>query len=313
MPSAAHSPDCMYGDTPAIIEVLTSRWFFSLNGGIPPWMHVDFFSAYDNFFQYLNETQRYFLSWHWFPKLADLYSPERLYLIVPAIAYDSQCFIDAVLYRKGHAEMFKYEITQNLCAGETYEIDASFRNLFPGIREEVIDGYEVSFRSASFSTAVFRFDFDNRWLPNVRYFLFLNSLGAFECVRFTGETIHELAFTREYYEQSALSEYRSNLVPKSQIPPDTKRQFKTNTGWISLQEVIWMQDFLNSTNVFEIKGGKQYPVLITLDKIETHRDNVYLYAMTISFEYVDFPNVYQIERATPWQDVAQVMDPYQQS
>ncbi|MCX6272166.1 MAG: hypothetical protein NTU44_13290 [Bacteroidetes bacterium] len=303
----------VYGDPPVINETLTSYWFFSLNGGIPPWKQVDFYSEWENFHQYLQDTQRYFLTWHWFTKITDMVAPERLYLIIPTQPNDTKCYLEGTLYLTGRSENFSFNFTQVIRTGEVYEIDVSFRSLFPSVREGEAEGYELTFRTSSgFNSAFFYFTIDNRWMPNVRYFMFLNSLGAFECVRFTGESTYELAFTREYYEQSVLSEYSNNLVPRSQMLPDTKRSFKTNTGWISKEEITWMQDFLNSTEVYEVKGLKRYPVLITLDKIETHKDNVYLYSMTISFEYVDFPNVYQIEKRAPWQDTAQVKDPYQQ-
>ncbi|MHC1707440.1 MAG: hypothetical protein AB9842_07950 [Bacteroidales bacterium] len=303
-----------YGEVPTIVQVLISRWFYSLNGGVPPWLQVDFFKVYSNLTQYFNTTGRFFLTWHWFPKVTDTVAPERLFMIVPRQPGTSNFLLKVThhYYDDGDENIYHSLIT-TLALGQVYEIDVSYASLIGTYIENLI-GYDVQVVSQdeSFASDIFRFTVDVRILPHVRYFMFLNSLGGYECVRFTGEQIQELGFERDFFDRSTLTEYDENLIPRSQLPPLTTRSFKVNTGWISRETVDWMQDFLNSTEVFEIRGDNRYPVVIIQDKIELRRDSITLYSLTIGMEYADFPSVFQKEVDVPWEDVSQVEDPYQQ-
>jgi hypothetical protein len=303
-----------YGEVPGTIQVLISRWFYSLNGGVPPWLQVDFFKAYNNLTQYFNATGRFFLTWHWFPKVTDTLAPERLFMIVPRQPGTTNFLLKVTrhYYDDGDEHIYHGLIT-TLLLGQVYEIDVSYASLIGSFIEN-LTGYDVQVVSQdmSYVSAIFSFTIDVRSLPHVRYFMFLNSLGGFECVRFTGENIQELSFERDFFDRATLSEYDENLIPRSQLPPLTTRAFKVNTGWISRLTVDWMQDFLNSTEVFEIRGENRYPVVIVQDKIELRRDSITLYSLTISMEYADFPSIFQKEVDVPWEDVSQVEDPYQQ-
>lgn len=303
-----------YGETPTNIQIFTSRWFFSLLGGVPPWLHVDFFKVYHNVTQYFLATGRYFLTWHWFPKVTDTKAPERLFLIVPRQPNTSVFLLKVTRHYYDDGDDYVYHsLITNLALGQVIEIDVSYPSIIGAFVENLVSyDVEVVSQDTSFRSSSFSFIVDVRSLPHTRYFMFLNSLGGYECVRFTGETIQELSFQRDFFDRATMSEYDENLILRSQLPPETTRSFKVNTGWISKETVDWMQDFLNSTEVFEIKGNNRYPVVIVQDKIELHRDSITLYSLTVTMEYADFPCIFQKEVDTPWEDVSQIEDPYLQ-
>ena len=303
-----------FGDPATVDVVKTSRWFYSLFGGVPTLKQVEIFDSYDNLTKYFNLSNRLFLSWHWFPKVTDTNAPERLYLIVPREPGTSNFVLRVTRHYFDDGDEFEdFNLGHTLQLGQAFEVDVSYKAVIESHASN-FSGYSIQVISVdeSFFSEEFHFNMDFRWLPNLRYFMFLNSLGAYECVRFTGEAIHDLSFTRQMFLETDLQEYASDSASRGQTLPEVIRGFKVNTGWISKEEVLWMQDFLSSQSVFEIKGTRRIPVLIRQDKTELYKDASHLNALTIEMEYIDLPTVFQRDPDLTWQDVAEVVPPYQE-
>ncbi|MFZ4705413.1 MAG: hypothetical protein ACOYMF_05335 [Bacteroidales bacterium] len=301
-----------YGDPATQSTLKTSNWFYSLNGGVPSWKRSAFYSVYDNLAKYIITQNRQFLTWHNFAKTTDIQATEKLYFIVP----EDPAKFDFVLRVTRHSfddgdEYDDISIGHSLIVGKVYEMDVSYKSVIESHTGN-FSGYSVQVLSVDeeYASGIFEFKMDYHAYPNSRYFVFLNSLGAFEGIRFTGDGSRDIAMGRQFYDQGSLQLYSASTASKGQTDPIVTLGFKVNTGWISNQEMEWIQDFLISPEIYEIKNGLRLPALIKNEKVELRKDNNFLNSLTIDMEYLDYSNVYQRDHDNTWQDVAEVLPPY---
>ena len=295
----------------ALVETTAqiSVWRYSLNGMIPPCRQQEFYQSQESLWDYITSNNLPYLTWLVLGKVTDINAPERMYLITPANIPEVMIYL-FVNYNDGEEQEAQIAIERTWYPYEVVEIDLNIKQLLPEADWDVITGYSVhlSNEAETWTTGTLSFTIDNKSYPNLRYFLFQNSLGGFECARFTGEAAFELSYQRDIYDQAYLSEVPGMPV-KSQLTPQRQETAKLNTGWISLVQLMWFEDFLASNQVFEIKNGKRFPVVVTQDKLETHRDNSFLYSLTIAVEYLDAPFIYQPDLTDVWEEVENVVPP----
>lgn len=291
---------------------LISRWFFSLNGGIPAWKQLPFFNTYDNLTKYFTISRRYFLTWCDFAKQTDANAPEKLYLIFPSKPTPTQFVFRLTRHFFDDGDDVEdTAVHKQFYAGEVFELNVSAFNLMTPVPDN-LSGYDIQFRSAdgTYYSSVFSFLIDPVYHKNLRYFVYLNSLGAFECVRLFGVSSLESSYKHELINQSALSEYSSPMSPVGQNAPEVTRTVKLNTGYQSLEYCVWFQEFLASTEIYEVKTDGWYPVIVTQDKVEISRDSEYLKKISVAVVYPDHSRVYQREKVVAWSTVQQVGNPY---
>jgi hypothetical protein len=294
-----------YGNPFIARKLHTSPLTFCCTGGIPPWKQPAFYHEIQNFFTFFNSNNMNFLTWLT-EKKADLNSEERLYLMIDK---DEDCdvYYHVKAYYNNGTEEDIYPDTRlttdirPAVFGDVFEICVGYKNLNLGslctypenliaweIRP-VINGEE----NGTYVASTFRFNLDRRIYPNTRYFMFKNSLGAFESVIFTGEAILESAITRTQWNNSELSLYEETYRERKQRTDQYVEKMKASTGWITVAEREWLRELLMSEEVYELKNNARYPVIITSDKVEICKDNVYLYALSIEYEYTYMENIYQ--------------------
>ncbi len=299
--------------TPAL---QTSYWFYALNGGVPPWRHVDFFEAYDTFEDYFIDTKRCFLTWHWFNKEVAFNSPETLYFLnKDYIDTETYTLIITPKIKMASAEPIEIEIdSTGFKKYEVYEFNVSPAAIaqYANFDVDELLSYTVClYVHGAAITDTLTYSVNYRYTPNERSFLFLNTLGAFETIRFCGETVEEDTYKREYFDQTALAQYNPFSKSKGQILPEIITSDKLNSGWVSIEEAQWMRDFIFSQEVYEIMGSKHYPVLVTQDKVEVHRDNAFLRSISVMVERIDLKNVFQaISGEMPIQTSESVPEPF---
>ncbi len=278
---------------------LMSHWFYALNGGVPPWKHVEFFKTYTTFEQYFVDTKKTFLTWRWSEKLIGYDDKETLFFLnLSEHAADTCQLVFS-------CKFFTLTLEQPLSvplgsviykAYEVLELNISPKDIVEALDINQIDihcfNVYVSHNGHQVSEKQY-YKIDYRELPKMRNFLFLNSLGAYESIRFTGSATTEDAYNRDFFDQTALTPYNTFARSKGQIAPEISTTKKVNSGWVTKEETELMRDFISSQEVYEIIGEGKYPVLVTQDKVEIHRDNSFLYSVTVSIENIDLKNVYQ--------------------
>jgi len=133
--------------------------------------------------------------------------------------------------------------------------------------------------------APFVFVMETRQFMNQRMFLFLNSFGVYESFRATGIQIRKTD-----YVNTIITNYRNfNANVNS---PDSKKyksqetaKYTINSGWIETQqELDWTRELFLSREVYEIKDGLLYPVVITSETVNLGQDKVFNYS--VDFDYV---------------------------
>ncbi len=304
-----------FGSPASPSTLKTSNWFYALNGGVPSWKRSSFYSVYDNFCKYVISQKKQFLTWRNNAKVTDINATEKLYFLVP----EDPAKINYILKVTRHYfddgdEEENIDIGHSMLVGKVYELDVSYKSVIESYLGN-FSGYSVQVLSADelYFGEIFEFRMDFRSYPNARYFVFLNSLGAFEGIRFTGEGIKDIALSRQFYDKGSLQLYSSSTASRGQTNPIVTLGFKVNTGWITNQELEYLQDFLISPEIFEIKDGIRIPAMIKNDKFELQKDNNFLNSLTIEMEYLDFSNVYQRDTDNAWQDVEAVEPPYNEA
>lgn len=102
--------------------------------------------------------------------------------------------------------------------------------------------------------------------PLTRYFMFVDSLGCFQVLRFTGEEETKVSFTRDVvqkflpHDYSALDgEFAVNSVARTKTRSISSGFVK---GRLASQWHDYLQDFIGSPKVFDVTNGNRYPVVV---------------------------------------------------
>ncbi|MCO6367858.1 hypothetical protein GBO34_00835 [Roseivirga pacifica] len=110
---------------------------------------------------------------------------------------------------------------------------------------------------------------------NTRYFMCLNSLGAYEVVRFTGEATEEANFEKGTLQRFLGHEYTDPELASFNAYGQTS--WKLSTGYYEGAEgykyIKSLHDLMLSNQVYEITGGNRYPRLIMPGSVRIKQDN----------------------------------------
>lgn len=103
--------------------------------------------------------------------------------------------------------------------------------------------------------------------PLSRYFMFLNSLGAFEVLRFTGQQEDKTQFSRELVQRFLPHNYNP-LQGQYSVNTVTRQSTRSiSSGFIKDKQAEkwheYMIDFMSTPLLYDVSNGKRYPVVIT--------------------------------------------------
>lgn len=103
--------------------------------------------------------------------------------------------------------------------------------------------------------------------PLTRYFMFLNSLGGYEVIKFNGLKTVSSDYDREVLEYFLPANYKAEdgQFKSGRVSLQDKNSYSTGyiTGSLSAEWVEYLKDLLLSKNVFDVTNGNRLPVLIT--------------------------------------------------
>jgi len=134
--------------------------------------------------------------------------------------------------------------------------------------------------------------------PNTRYIMFLNSLGAYEVIRTTGQSEEMADFEREIlqknltYNYNALDgEYQISNVSKTNRFIYSSGYF---TGRYSDQWLEHMQELYLSQKVYDVTDGLRVPIIIQSGSMQVKKDadnkrSIRFEAIEAYFDYVNTP------------------------
>jgi len=239
-----------------------------------------------------------FLSWHPGNKVTAPYDVQKLYYMVHTAlpGHDSNIVLYAALnytlngvphtatYDKGIIQAVKGDVIEICCGYSRLSLDADASALPSGA---LVSSYDVFIRDEA-GTLIsevrnFVLDFDH-W-EFYRQFIFRNSFGMFETIRFTG-----IKESNTVYENSVNDYVRIPAITERH--PDKKKFFSTettkhvvNTGYITAEELDWTRELYLSKEVYEIQGNNLYPVIITGESALVARDDNTLHNQVVEYEY----------------------------
>jgi hypothetical protein len=125
--------------------------------------------------------------------------------------------------------------------------------------------------------------------PWQRYFVYENSLGAFDTFCTTGKAGYSESITK-----TSLNKYQPNIYTTDQALVGTANHLANgkvavNTGYLTAAERLAVKDMLLSEKVYEFIGynGQQLlvPVVFNTSEITLHTDGENLQAMTLEYSY----------------------------
>lgn len=146
------------------------------------------------------------------------------------------------------------------------------------------------------TTETRRYYVDRKKYQHISYFIFENSLGGFETARFTGRCV----VGGEIQTTSLNKEYEINQKVQSglRIVTSKKKQSSVvkNTGPLTKNDLAWINDFLLSTVVFELRrvpngaipGSQKWekiPVIITTKDVPEINSQAFTSGFDIEYDY----------------------------
>lgn len=196
-------------------------------------------------------------------------------------------------------------VFDNLDAYTVYEIIISPALLLASLGDNVVNvqSFNVSVKDSS-NTALTEkrtYYMDWRYQEFRREVLFMNSFKCFETLRFTGKASHSFEL------ESSTSQHVTKYADLNQLRRSGVKlsdPFTINTGWLPSAIVLeYMQELLLSPEIYEIRNGRLYPLILLTSKVNTRTDGEYNYSLDLKFVSAAseefYSNVYGVEPGAP--------------
>lgn len=102
--------------------------------------------------------------------------------------------------------------------------------------------------------------------PLTRYFMFLNSLGAFEVLRFTGQAMVKTSFNRDIVQRFLAHNYNALDGEFAVHNVSRQKQLSYSSGYVKekypKQWHEYLEDFMGSSIVYDVTSGQRSPITI---------------------------------------------------
>lgn len=290
-----------YGDPQTVKLLTTTANFYALNGGIPYWKQLEIYSQFSTWWEKL-EYSKQFLTFS--PANQRIISSQMVklyYLVIGVYIIETFTVKREITFTDGTTDagtMFTFSGSQY----EVYELMVGYaQNAFATIAQnagKTIASYTVWVIDSgnTIVSEIKTFTLDWNSYEHTRQFMYLNSLGGYDCVFFSGLKNDELAVMRDTIVQFRPREYDTAFREKRQFNIEGSQRYKLNTGWLSATEKDFMNEILLSDEVWEVEGETLFPVNILNDKIGMGGDDTEpAYAIDLDIERSYADSVYTPE------------------
>jgi hypothetical protein len=113
--------------------------------------------------------------------------------------------------------------------------------------------------------------------PLSRYFMYLNSLGAFEVIRFTGQATEKVTYNRDVVQKFLPHDYKPLDGEFSSTSTSRQRQVSFSSGFIKNRFAEewheYMQEILGTSILFDITTGARIPMAIVNGEFSSEDQN----------------------------------------
>jgi hypothetical protein len=273
-----------YGNPITPGSLSPSASFYALVGGISHLQQAIYNRQGSSFWAKLGYNQ-YFLTWQPKSKQVSIDQIEKLYFLVQsemtAIKLRvSYFFTDAT--SQLNVPVFTVEVPPAKSVIEFIVSPDILKNSCS--KPTLIASYQVWIEYQSSAISEIRtFILDAIYYENLRYFLFLNSLGGYDTLRTTGDGTDDLDYERTSISKVLGPDFTEMDHQVATGFVSEVKTYKANTGWMTRDQIAWLRDFLLSKQVYQIVRRKLVPVVITTTQAQQRVDREDLYS--IEFEY----------------------------
>ena len=128
--------------------------------------------------------------------------------------------------------------------------------------------------------------------PRTRYLLFTNSLGTTDTLRCEGRLEVTLEASTQQTEQPARPGQASPAADRQVSDLSASRKLKLATGWLTPDELAWLQDLVLSREVWQVAGAQLRPLDWSKRSLATYSDEPGLRGLLLECDYAYAPTAY---------------------
>ena len=238
-----------------------------------------------------------FLTWQPQVKKVTYSTPE--YLTFYAV---SDCVVRLKAYFNEGEETTSEEIElYNASAGSAYTLPMEYAVIAEKFDSRFPSFYDVWVEDTVGArlTYVQRYVASDILSEREHWILFENSLGGIDTIRAYGQC----DFTADHTHNIAVIDEVS-----TEYSVDTERIFEKSTGYLTLQERIWLLDFLPSAQKYIFAGNALRPIVVTEDNTAYSEEDLPS-EYTFSYKYADATPLLNITRAEELPEVLDIKVP----
>ncbi len=292
-----------YGLPPEYKAVYQSDYYWVLNGGVSLIKEAQYNEEGKSFYTKLLNNWM-FLTWCPNNKIVDIKQIEKLFYLV----FKSNTIsinLKVLVYFSDGTTSLQTKFTDYLVERfDVYELSVGYGILNLGSINpaKVIKKYDVYLTDQDDNRISDRrtYILDYTVRTNKRYFIFQNSLGGIDSLRTTGIGVKTNEYNFSTIEETLEVNFTTKDRRKKQIVSDKTENYKVNTGWLTENQMEYLQEFYLSNNIYEIFNNILIPIVITSKKVEQKKDDEYLFSL--DFEYTrDLLNGYYSEDDTHYE------------
>ncbi len=273
-----------YGN-PIVPGIITrSDSFYALYGGISKSQEAVYNQNASSFWHKLTYNL-YFLTWQPKYKTVTFHQVEKLYFLCQTeMTRISLRFSYYLLDGTSHLSQALSSIDLPPDKGVVELTISPWQVFYNEDYADTLDYFEVWIEYRAERISELRtFKIDRTYYENERYFLFLNSLGGYDTIRVTGDQEDALEYDRTDIDKTLPAGFKYMDHESATGFVKETVTYKANTGWINRDQLSWLRELFLSKQVFQIKGDKLMPVVVSSTKVAQRIDKEYMYSL--DFEY----------------------------
>lgn len=267
-----------------------SDTYYVMYGGVS-WMQQAKYNSTDSSFWEKLQANKYFLSWAPLTRYIGPSEPVKLYFINHTAATTLK--LKAKLYFATTNETITIDSVAGISDKAIYEMVLSPAKVgYTGLTDQTLLRIEVWIDNQSDVrvSEIRTFVIDYTHYEHTRYFIFRNSLGAFEVLRTTGLMTRGGEYDRETAAVSVDSDYTSKDREQISASNQEQQKFIVAMGWLSRyanadEYLNWLRDFSLSREVYQAIGSTLKPIRITSTNLGEVKDRET--AIGFVFEFVN--------------------------
>ena len=255
-------------------------------------LSVDEFAGWrESFFsKYLDDVPK-FLTFQPESKVIDAQQPEFLYWLCNVLPKPQAITVRVnVLFDDGSTQTISVQNLNAVSQYTVYCIPVGFVALGLASLEsstKSVMSYSVWLNNEQGDciTEVRNYQLDYRYEANVRYLVFVNSLGGYDTLRMLGTAQENLKVVRNKGEKALDSNYLPSSAEVFVTGVSGRKEATLNTGYMNGNETEYLAELMFAEEIYIVTKDGFVPVTLVDESLVTSEDNVDLVGKTFVFEY----------------------------